>query len=515
MKNSIKQLSWAMVLLFVIASCAPQEMDNHSLNELYTISNDQVTFSKTVSTKSQNVITFTNTSTLADNEYVVMWDLGNGVTKTGKVGSITGEYPFKGDYTVTLTIMNNNSSATRSEVVHIANDDYSLISTHVYVNLTGGAEDTDGKVWVFDQYNNFSAEVAAALAPLKAEYPEPERAAAYNIKGHMGLGPQGSRGQEWWGAGPNEKNTWTMYDFKFTFVQQGVKLKIENKQQGYGRAASSATVGGFSVTSTSGEDAVFTYGGGNYNFSIDESGKYPKLALTGNAFMGYYCGSQEYEIIYQTDKVMALRVNNQVESQDWVFVYCLEELNVAVPPVVKEPKAVPLAENFETSPLKVNFVAQDMGDRSGVVDNPLPLPINTSNKVYRYQKSNAFYSNLSWVAADYKFDLTTQNKIKVKVFIPSYNDYTTENKVAGDWISNTKLQPQLAVKLQNSEHPEPWVTQTEIVKANLAKDKWIELTFDFSGVADRKDYDKIVIQFGAEGHAGPGFFFFDDFSFDK
>ena len=102
----------------------------------------------------------------------------------------------------------------------------------------------------------------------------------------------------------------------------------------------------------------------------------------------------------------------------------------------------------------------------------------------------------------------------MKVFIPSFNDYTTEHAVAGDWIANKKLLPQLAVKLQNSDMGgNAWQTQTEIVKANLEMNKWLELEFDFSGVADRTDYDKIVIQFGAEGHAGPGFFFFDDFSF--
>lgn len=138
-----------------------------------------------------------------------------------------------------------------------------------------------------------------------------------------------------------------------------------------------------------------------------------------------------------------------------------------------------------------------------------------SNKVYRYQKSGEFYSNMRFTAADYKFDLSEQNKIKMKVFIPSYNDYTTDYNVAGPWISNAKLQPQLAVKLQNSEHPAPWETQVEIVKADLAKDQWIELVFDFSGAAARVDFDRIVVQFGAEGHAGPGFFFFDDFSFDK
>ena len=55
----------------------------------------------------------------------------------------------------------------------------------------------------------------------------------------------------------------------------------------------------------------------------------------------------------------------------------------------------------------------------------------------------------------------------------------------------------------------------KIVKANLQKDRWLELEFDFSSVKDRKDYDKIVIQFGGEGHAAPGIFFFDDFSFNK
>jgi hypothetical protein len=205
-----------------------------------------------------------------------------------------------------------------------------------------------------------------------------------------------------------------------------------------------------------------------------------------------------------------------VESQDWVFVYCLEELNVEAPPVPKTVKAVPLSENFEGSEF-LAFNQEDMGgpSKSDVIGNPMPLPINESLHVYRYWKSNGFYSNMSFTAPDYKFDLTTQNKIRVKVFIPSFNDYTTENDVAGEWISNKKLLPQLAVKLQDSEHPAPWEGQTEIVKANLELNKWLELEFDFSGVANRQDYDRIVIQFGAEGHTGAGFFYLDDFEFGQ
>ncbi|MCE5331959.1 MAG: PKD domain-containing protein [Bacteroidales bacterium] len=500
MKSILKIYIGTLFSILLITACSPQEDDKYSLGDMVTITADQISFTQTPSSSSSNVITFTNTTDIKG-IYALNWDMGNGAG--GKEKTIVGKFPFAGDYTVSLTIYTADGSAvTKSQVINIANNDYSLINTPAYVNLTGGADDADGKTWVFDQYNNFAKEVAAATG--------------FNIKGHIGLGPQNSYGQEWWGAGSNEKSSWTMYNFKFTFIQNGVKFNIQNLGEGYGRKASAESVGGFSVTNINGDDATFTFNGGNFTFALDESGTYPKLTLSGNSFMGYYCGSQDYDIIYQTDKVMALRVNNTVEGQDWVFVYCIEELNIEPPAIIKQPKAVPLAENFETGASSIILNKEDMGTKSGITDNPVPLPINESDKVYRYQKSTAFYSNLSYTAPTYIFDLTTQNKIRMKVYIPSYNDYTTENGVAGDWISNKLLLPQLAVKLQNSSMGgNAWQTQTEIVKGNLQKDKWLELEFDFSGAADRKDYDKIVIQFGAEGHTGPGIFYFDDFSFSE
>ena len=502
MKNIIKQLSWMLAMLFIIAACSPQEMDDYSLSNVAAVTDEMVSFTQAVSPNSDNIVTFTNTTELpSDGVYAIRWDLGNGAS--GSRATATGIYPFAGDYTVTLSIHSANGAvAKKSVVVSFSENDYSLVDTPAYRNLTGGADDSDGKTWVFDQYNNFAAEV---------------KAAGFNVNGHMGLGPQGSRSQEWWGAAPNDKSMWEMYSSKFTFIQNGVQLIIEKDgDEGYGRKASAASVGGFNVHNIVEDDAMFTYSGGNYTFSLEESGEYPILNLSDNAFMGYYAGSQDYEIIYQTEEVMALRVNNTVESQDWVFVYCLEELNVEAPPAPKQLKVVPLFEDFEGGEYLV-FNQDDMGGttKSAIIGNPVPLPINESNFVYRYWKSTGFYSNLSFTAPDYKFDLTDQNKVRVKVFIPSFNDYTTEYAVAGDWIANKKLLPQLAIKLQDSEHPAPWEGQTEIVKANLEMDKWLELEFDFSGVANRKDYDRIVIQFGAEGHAGPGFFYLDDFEFDE
>lgn len=506
MKNILKIETWlSLLLLLLLGACNPQELDEYSLEGISTIADDQITFTQSVSPENDNVITFTNTTNV-DGVHTIVWDLGNGAS--GKSNTITGLYPFAGDYTVNLTIYTpGGSAASRSVVVSIAEDDYSLVDTPVYRNLTGGAENAEGKTWVFDQYNNFAKEVAGATG--------------HAISGHMGLGPLVDEdglpiyGQSWWGAAANDKIDWEMYSTKFTFIQNGVRLIIEKEgDEGYGRVASASEVGGFTVHETAGDDAYFTYSGGEYTFSIDESGALPSLTLSGNGYMGYYAGNQVYEIIYLTEEVMALGVENTVEGQRWVFVYCLEELNVEAPPAPKVLKAIPLSEDFEGEEF-LSFAQEDMGEVSRVVDNPLPLPINTSEKAFRYWKSNGFYSNLSFTAPDYKFDLTTQNKIRVKVYIPSYNDYETEHEVAGEWIANRKLLPQLAVKLQDSEHPAPWEGQTEMVKADLELDKWLELEFDFSGVADREDYDRIVIQFGAEGHAGPGFFFFDDFEFDE
>ncbi|WP_291530740.1 PKD domain-containing protein [Bacteroides sp. UBA939] len=508
MKNIFKSSLLAMMALVAMTACEPQESDDHLLGTSGTISLEEITYIAERTEKSPNEIVFTNT-TVTKVPYSFVWDLDNGATSRSK--AVTAQYPEKGAYSITLTIYTADGGALSKVIpMQFENDDFSLLDIPLYNNLTGGASATDGKTWVFDQYNNYTKVVSDAVAGFTAPKPAIN---AGNIKGHTGLGPLNTYAQEWWGAGPNEKSAWDMYDMKFTFIQSGLQMKVETAGKGYGRWALAHSKPG---AVQEGEDVVYNYAGGTYNFALDDSGPLPQLTLTGDATMGYYCGTQTYDIVYQSEEVMALCVHNSVESQDWLFIYCREDLNVSTPPIVKTPKAVPLSEDFEDDEAAVNFVTQNMGDKSAVVDNPAPVPINESNKAYRYQKSTDFYSNLSFTTTDYMFDLTTQNKIRVKVYIPSYNDYTTEFAVAGDWITNKKLLPQLAVKLQDSSKGDnAWETQVEIVKANLELDKWLELEFDFSSAATRKDFDKIVIQFGAEGHAGPGFFYFDDFSFDE
>lgn len=495
MKNIFRTISFVLLIALVAVGCDPRDSRNESLGPVPTV--DELDFTMTP-TENPNIIEFQNISKRAG---IAFWDLGNDTQ--GKGEKTKGIYPFAGVYTITMTLSTSGGTVQLEKELTIDADNPSLLDTEVYRNLTGGADNPDGKTWVIDQYNNFSDEVANATG--------------YDIGGHMGLGAFDSYGQGWWKADANAKSEWTLYDHKFNFKQVGLKFNIQNEGVGYGRKASAASVGGYDVIETDGDDAIFKFEGGDYTFFVDEAGEKPIITFSGNSYMGYYCGTNSYNVLYLTDKVMALRAGNTVENQDWVFVYCLEELNIEPEEPEIPVKAAELMEDFESEELTVPFETDEMGGKTSFsYSNPAPLPVNTSSKVMLYEKPDEFYSNIFHEAGDYKFDLTDNHIIRLKVFIPSYNDFVTEHDVAGDHVSIAHLRPQVAVKLHNTEMGgNAWQSQVEIVKGDLELNKWLELEFDFSSAAERQDFDKVVIQCGGEGHKAPGIFFIDDFVMTK
>lgn len=483
MKNIFKSGFIALMAVLAMASCDPQESDDHALGAKPQES--QLAFTVTPTVAKPNVVKLNNESTITG---VVTWDLGNG--KTAKGDAVSAEYPFKGEYTIAMTLYNTGGSTTITKVVSIANDDMSLLDTPMYNALTGGAANLQGKTWVFDQYH----------------------------AGHLGVSPDknddGSKGTSpsWWSCPANGKLESSLYDQELTFVQVGVKLIWKNKGKIYTNKAGKDALGGTATVPGAGDFDVEYNPAESYTYALDETNK--TLTLNGGAFVGHYTGNSKYEIVSLKEDELYLRVSSSVESNNaWYYRFIPKEKNVK--PVIPV-KAVKLSENFEAEKLTVEFARESMGKLDYLYSNPAPVPVNTSKKVYLYEKSTSFYPNISFTVAGYKFDLTKMNKVRMKVYIPSYNDYVTTAAVAGSGITINQLQKQVAVKLQNSETGNSaWESQTEVVKKNLPTDKWIELEFDFSGVKDRQDYDKIVIQFGGEGHAAPGIFFFDDFSFDE
>src|SRR5690606_8815745 len=89
------------------------------------------------------------------------------------------------------------------------------------------------------------------------------------------------------------------------------------------------------------------------------------------------------------------------------------------------------------------------GDSGGSLvpyDNPAPVPINSSAKVGKYVKGDgagAAFANVQ-IRHDYKMDLRERHVFNLKVFVPSYNDYTTE--AAEPWQSYKTLQKQVSIK---------------------------------------------------------------------
>lgn len=484
MKNIIKYGIFALMSIFIMASCDPQDSSDYKLGAAPTT--DELSFTVTPSAEAPNILILNNTSSRAG---VAVWDLGNFSKDKGQ--EVKGEYPFKGEYTISMTLYGTGGSTTISKTITIGDDDFDLLDTEMYRALTGGFDDADGKTWVFDSGND----------------------------GHFGVGPASDTKPSWWSCSARGKAECSLYKQEFTFSMSkttGLKLIWKNEGKIYTNEPGKvdlAKKGHMNATVPPAGDWDVEYTpAASYTFTMNEAAM--SLILAEGAFFGHYTGNSSYSILDLDEDVLYLKVVSEVESgSGWWYRFIPKEKNIK--PEIPL-RAVALKEDFEGAKPTVAFVAEDMGSLfSQSYQNPAPVPINQSAKVCLYQKTDAFYSNLSYTAEGYKFDLSEINKVRMKVFIPSYNDYNTIFPVAGDWITVNKLQSQVVVRLQDSSNSSPGETQTEIVKASLEKDKWLDLEFDFSSVSSNTSYDKIIIQFGAEGHAAPGIFFFDDFSFNK
>ncbi|WP_439881723.1 PKD domain-containing protein [Pontibacter sp. MBLB2868] len=457
----------ASLLLFTLALSSCEEEDG-SLGPAPV--SEQVQFSTQPDANNPNIIHFK-----ADAPgFKAVWDLGNGETATGM--EVTGKYPLKGDYTVTLTMYTSGGSAANSKKVTIANTNPLMLDRPDYNFLTGGANALEGKTWVIDKEG----------------------------AGHLGVGPVAGDNPEWYKAAANEKAGLGLYDDEMTFNLNGLSYTYKNNGDTFVNGAHAATLGG---DPANGDQKVSYQPKTGLTWSIVEEGDKKFLMISNGGFLGYYTGVSKYEILALSENELYIR---QLDSKngDLAWYQRLVPKGYTVPKPVKPYKeAIDLKDDFDAPG---NIVWQtDQLTFSDTYDNPAPLAGNTSAKVGQYIKKEgeAFaFANL-FLTLDHKMDLTTKNKIKLKVFMPNYNDYVTQ---AGfDW-ANKNLLKQVSVKLQNSEDGQPWVSQVEVKQQVNQLDKWVELTFDFSSAAARKDLDRIVIQIGGEGNFIPGIFYIDD-----
>ena len=237
--NTLFLVAAAGALLF---SCRPLDLDRHQLGA--AVSENQLSFSFSPSAATPNIIEFQNTSSVPG---VALWDLGNGATVKGDKVSAT--YPFKGDYTVTMSLYTPGGSATIAQVVTVSADDYGLLDTPGFNALTGGANAAEGKTWVFARYN----------------------------KGHFGVGDVNAapeaNGPAWWQCDPNGKDGCSLYENEYTFIQKGTKLIWENQGNIYTNENGMNHLGkGGTANPNVGDFDVPYVPGDGLTFTLDEEG---------------------------------------------------------------------------------------------------------------------------------------------------------------------------------------------------------------------------------------------------
>ena len=314
MKNIFKfslVIAFAGALLF---SCAPMDRDDYQLGD--PVSESQLSFTSSPSSSSANIIVLKNTSSANG---VALWDLGNGSTTKGD--EVTVSYPFKGDYTVTMSLYTTGGSATISKVISIAEDDYGLLDTPGFNALTGGANATEGKTWVFARYTY----------------------------GHFGVGDVNAapevNGPAWWQCDPNGKDGCSLYENEYTFIQKGTKLIWKNNGYIYTNengmnhlgipGTANAAVGDFDVPYVPAS---------NLTFSLDEDNM--TLTLGGNAFFGFYTGVSEYHIMRMTEHELYVWCGSAAEPGNaWYFILVpKDELKEPEPEPVNPPDPKPEPE---------------------------------------------------------------------------------------------------------------------------------------------------------------------------
>ena len=313
MKNIFKSLIIAVAGVLVFA-CAPMDRDDYHLGD--PVNESELAFTSSPSASSPNIIVLKNTSTASG---VALWDLGNGSTAKGD--EVTVSYPFKGEYTVSMSLYTQGGSATISKVLSIADDDYGLLDTPGFNALTGGANAAEGKTWVFAKYT----------------------------RGHFGVGDVNAapevNGPAWWQCDPQGKEGCSFYDNEYTFIQKGTKLIWKNQGFIYTNENGMNHLG---IPGTAnpvvGDFDVPYVPASNLTFSLDEDNM--TLTLGGNAFFGFYTGVSLYHIIRLTEHEMYLWCGSAAEPGNaWYFILVpKDELKEPEPEPVNPPEPKPESE---------------------------------------------------------------------------------------------------------------------------------------------------------------------------
>lgn len=283
MKNIIKYGIFALMSIFIMVSCDPQDSDKYKLGS--EPKPEELAFSVTPSAETPNILILKNTSPRAG---VATWDMGNFNKSKGEEAEAV--YPFKGDYTITMTLYTTGGSVSISKTITIVDNDFNLLDTKMYRDLTGGFDNPDGKVWIFDSEND----------------------------GHFGVGPATDSKPSWWSCPAEGKAQCSLYKQEFTFSMSkttGLKLIWKNEGKIYTNEVGKLDLAKKGYTNATvplaGDWDVEYTPADSYTFTMNEAAK--SLILGDGAFFGHYIGSSSYTIVNLGENVLYVKGQSVVE----------------------------------------------------------------------------------------------------------------------------------------------------------------------------------------------------------
>lgn len=268
------------MLAILFTACEPQEFETGDARESYPPSEEEMTVEVTQGSDEFHFDLVSNAE--VSGIHLVKWDLGNGSMAEGK--EITAYYPLPGTYDVTLTITTNTGASTQKVVTQIVQEetDYSIFTNEKFIFLSGGVDDLDGKTWVLD-----------SLA-----------------KGHLGVGPAGSAGLEWWSADPLAKQgVGVLYDDEINFKISGFEATLINHGKSYVKDFV-GTSAGYSNGYADDTDWVvdFTPSPGSWFIETNDGKSFLTLSGPSRMFPIFDVGAVggSYEILKLEENVMEL-----------------------------------------------------------------------------------------------------------------------------------------------------------------------------------------------------------------
>ena len=180
----------------------------------------------------------------------------------------------------------------------------------------------------------------------------------------------------------------------------------------------------------------------------------------------------------------------------------------SIPPIYAQPQSV--QDDFEGNGTIDTWAGDDCG-LDPAFANPHPDPLNPSATVLRYDDTGGPYANVRF-DVPITFDLREHHTFSLLIYVPS-------NSLTG-------TQPnQVSLKLQDGTLPEPWSTQSEIVKP-ISLDQWQTVSFDFAHdpyrnldpnsppPVQRNDFNRVLVQVNGEHNNDLVVAYLDDVAYD-